>query len=307
MNKVQQFCKEHMAPLYAVARYIYHWPGVRRAIRNNEKLKAQLKDEFSYLLEHYHNEPSPAGTNDGPIWVCWWQGEEQMPEIVRVCYHRLQQMAPAGHPVILITKDTVGDYITLPEHITKALNEKRMTFTHLSDILRTTLLSQHGGLWADSTVYVTRPISEELFQKPYFSTRRAAPKPIYVSRCLYTGFLIGCIKGAPWLSFARDMLFDYWKNHDSLINYFLIDMALILGYDYIPSVNRDAPPCILPQVDLDTFQLQRNEPYNEAKFAVITARTQFLKLNYRMPYVKQLPDGRETYFGHLINQAETIR
>ncbi len=307
MNKVQQFCKEHLAPFYNVARNIYHWPEVRRIIRNNENLKARLKNEFSYLLERYQNAETPAGPNAGPIWVCWWQGEEQMPEIVRTCYRRLQQMAPAGHPVILITKDTVGDYITLPEHITKAVEEKRMTLTHFSDLLRAALLSQHGGIWVDSTIYVTAPIAEELFQKPYFSTRRAIPKPVYVSRCLYTGFLIGCVKGAPWLSFARDMLFDYWQKHDTLVNYFLIDQALIMGYDNIPSVTRDAPPCILPQVHLDTFMQMCSEPYDEKTFADITATTRFLKLNWRMSYTKQTADGRETYFGHLISQAEESR
>lgn len=39
-----------------------------------------------------------------PIWVCWWQGEEQMPDIVKACYHSIQKHA-CTHPVILITSE----------------------------------------------------------------------------------------------------------------------------------------------------------------------------------------------------------
>ena len=27
------------------------------------------------------------------IWVCWWQGEEQMPQIVQVCYRQIQKLS----------------------------------------------------------------------------------------------------------------------------------------------------------------------------------------------------------------------
>lgn len=38
-----------------------------------------------------------------PIWTCWWQGEANMPDIVKVCYASAKHHA-GQHPVILITE-----------------------------------------------------------------------------------------------------------------------------------------------------------------------------------------------------------
>ena len=88
-----------------------------------------------------------------PIWCCWWQGEAQMPELVKMCHARLKQVIPASKAELhLITLDNYRDYVQLPEHIIKKFENKIITMTTMSDVLRFALLEKYGGYWLDATV-----------------------------------------------------------------------------------------------------------------------------------------------------------
>ena len=101
--------------------------------------------------KHSSLENSEQITDVSPIWVCWWQGRDSMPDIVKACYNSILMHA-GNHPVILITGDNYHEYVTLPDCILQKWKAGNITLTHLSDILRMLLLKAHGGIWMDSTV-----------------------------------------------------------------------------------------------------------------------------------------------------------
>ena len=43
------------------------------------------------------------------VWVFWWQGEDQMPELVKKCYQSLKRQL-YDKKIVLITKDNINDY-----------------------------------------------------------------------------------------------------------------------------------------------------------------------------------------------------
>lgn len=53
---------------------------------------------------------------DSPIWVCWWQGADAMPDIAKACFNSIKMHA-GTHPVILITGENYKEYVTLPSEI----------------------------------------------------------------------------------------------------------------------------------------------------------------------------------------------
>lgn len=55
-------------------------------------------------------------TETSPIWTCWWQGENAMPDIVKACYNAMHRFSD-GHPVILITEKNYKDYVNIPDYI----------------------------------------------------------------------------------------------------------------------------------------------------------------------------------------------
>ena len=92
-----------------------------------------------------------------------------MPDAVKACYRNLKKFSN-GWNVVLLTKDNISDYIVLPNDVLKDVG-KTKSFTHLSDYIRLALLSEYGGFWIDSTIYVTRPLPRPEDITPFFTIR----------------------------------------------------------------------------------------------------------------------------------------
>lgn len=97
-------------------------------------------------------------SNNGPVWIFWYQGETAMPEIVKICYNSIVSNIH-DRPVHLLTKDNIASHVTLPNYIYDRLNRGELSYTHFSDILRICLLFDKGGIWMDSTLLITDSIS----------------------------------------------------------------------------------------------------------------------------------------------------
>lgn len=124
------------------------------------------------VLDHYKEQTpqkeEPIGATS-PIWVCWWQGEKKMPDIVKACYSSICRHAD-NHSVILITEKNFQEYATMPDFIMQRLYKREMTITHFSDLLRMNLLKRHGGIWLDSTILLTKDIDSIINTSlPYYS------------------------------------------------------------------------------------------------------------------------------------------
>ena len=101
------------------------------------------------------------------IWVFWGQGEENMPSLVKACFQQLQKNNPE---VNLVTLDNYSQYLDLPTKIIDRVRKKELTWAFFSDVLRTSLLAVHGGLWLDATVWVPGKLPwEKLERLPFFS------------------------------------------------------------------------------------------------------------------------------------------
>lgn len=73
-----------------------------RDIRRERKQQAILHylqtNYQNLILKYTQKEEIPPASNQAPIWVCWWQGENAMPPIVQSCFQSLCSHA-GNHPV----------------------------------------------------------------------------------------------------------------------------------------------------------------------------------------------------------------
>ena len=76
---------------------------------------------------------------NSPIWVCWWQGVESAPPIVKYCIQSINDWS-GHHPVYVITKENYSKYIEIPESIKLRAKENRLGLANLADYLRCALL-----------------------------------------------------------------------------------------------------------------------------------------------------------------------
>lgn len=262
-----------------------------------------LRRHYGHILEKCRQAPITDKPNEGPIWALWWQGEEQMPQIVRMCYESLKKNAPRNRPVILLNSENYDEYANIPEYIIEKFEKKIISITHLSDIIRFSLLAEYGGLWIDCTVFLSGKLPESVFQKTYFSGK----SPFYpnaVSRCRYTPFMLGAAAGAPLVVYARDMLFEYWKTSWKLLDYILISYILTLALDEISDLRAYFAECTLPTPYIYTIQELRNKTCNLNFYNKMISECSIYKISYKLDYREKDEDGNLTYYGMLCFSAQ---
>ena len=124
-------------------------------LRNAASLKIKQKLEKKYLdkiekIEKKYKEGSIA--TDRKVWICWFQGMENAPEVVKRCYASIKDNI-TDREVILLTENNYREYICFPQEIQAKIDSGIIKGAHMSDLLRLELLQQYGGTWIDATVF----------------------------------------------------------------------------------------------------------------------------------------------------------
>ncbi|MBQ3377807.1 MAG: capsular polysaccharide synthesis protein [Synergistaceae bacterium] len=293
------------------------------SLRLKDKIKlAWLKENFSYVIDKYNSISSETlaatvrggvSAADGgvnaqtqkaampPVWVLWLQGEDVMPEIIKACYKSVKANA-ANHPVKLITQENLKDYIKLPEHIFNLLNSKKMTLNAFANLCRLYLLYNYGGLWLDATIFITSEIKPEVFDLPFYSIKREINfKSRNVALGRWTTFLLAAKPGNILCRAVLDLLTEYWRVKDVLIDYELFDYFIYLAYENIPACKAMIDNLNLNNPDLYALSKLLNSEFNQDKFDDITSRTQFFKLTHKQKFNKLINDNK-TFYAHILEQ-----
>lgn len=267
--------------------------------QKNDTIKKYLKKRYKNIVEKYKFTEVTSDNIDliSPIWIFWWQGEENMPLIVKKCFQSVLNNAN-GHPVKLITKYNMNEYVSIPDYIIEKVGNGIISIIHLSDIVRISLISQHGGLWLDSTILVTGSINVY----GNFYTIHHLKYGHHPSDRKWTQFLLGGVKNNPLFLMVRDLLFEYWKTENFMVDYFLIDYCIYLAYDSNLSIKNmiDSVPYSNPE--LYYFLSYFDEPYIAEKFKEICESTNFHKLKWKEPLKIHTNPGELTYYGYLLGK-----
>lgn len=270
---------------------------------SNQRMRSwYFRKHYGYLVNEYRDVAIPTWENDGPIWIFWWQGEDSMPPIVRKCHDLAVAHAPEGHPVVLLTEQNYRDYVNIPDYIIDKVQRKIITLTHFSDILRVSLLDERGGLWMDATMYTAANIPISVFAKSFFSVRTPDDGQ-WVSRCLWTGFFMGGSKKHPLFGFVRQLFLDYWKDHDELLDYFLIDVGIVMAYDGLPQIKKSVDDGVWLTDKLFYPQSHIDQPIDIQLYERMVKEWPFFKMTYRDYFGKltvKNAEGEYTWYGYML-------
>jgi hypothetical protein len=243
----------------------------------------------------------------------WWQGLENMPPIVKTCYLTLEKFSN-GHKINLLTKDNYREFVNIPDYIMKKAERKIISFTHLSDIIRMSLLYEHGGLWLDSTVLLTKPLPPlppicshlgfwtgkddgEILTSCFGAKNWIVREDKWLTFCLYSSKL----NILP--DFVRSMFFAYFKKTNVLIDYFLFDYFISIAYDVIPEIRVmiDSVPVNNSKIHEIYHRLGLNSEYNPTLFNNVCENTFFHKLNWKEEHNEHTTFGKLTNYGYIVN------
>lgn len=237
-----------------------------------------------------------AQVENAPIWVFWWQGMDFAPEIVRICVESIRKNA-GEHEVIVVDAQNYRNYVQLPPYIEEKRERGIISLTHFSDILRANLIAEHGGFWMDATIFCTKQIDENVFRYPIYTCRNPGKEYRNVSEWNWTGYAICGWRNNMLFCLLRDFFNLYWRDHDYLIDYFLIDYAIKLIFDQFESIREQI--CRIPKNNCGIYDLVRcfdmaYEPKEYEK--LMKSDTWMHKLTWKKQYKVKTDHGQETMY-----------
>lgn len=267
-----------------LTRYTFYNMPTASYLKKDAIILNYLKAKYPINLQYGMSQGSK---HVGKIWVFWYQGERQMPSLVRCTYDSIKRNAN-GHSVELITRDNVDSFVQIPEIIKKKVEMKEISVTEYSDIIRASLLAEFGGLWIDSTVLVTQPISDGIFNRDFFTIKNEEDRkdPLFyisVAHLRWTTYVMGGRPGNPLFVYMRDGLIKYNAEEPALIDYLLMDYFIERAYEAIPDVKEmfeNLPVTNSEKEDL-VHRLNATFPDSETE-RLLAGDTHFFKLTYKM-------------------------
>ena len=243
------------------------------------KTKQKLNKRYGNVLTEFDREwVELEHEKSNKVWICWFQGIENAPRLVQKCYQSVVENLP-DREVILITSENMADYVQFPEFILDKWHKGQITHTHMTDLLRLELLISYGGLWLDATVFCSgRNVPDYMLDSDLFFFQTLKPgrdgHASYIS-----SWLMSAKTNNKILIATRELCYSYWKENNSMWDYFLLHdfMAIVLDYypdDWTKVIPRDnATPHIL--------LLRLFDQYDEKMWRAIKEQTPFHKLSYK--------------------------
>ncbi len=265
----------------------------RISATRNRKIQNYLKASVEAALLDVTQIPQPRVLKPESIWICWFQGESQMPGIVRMCLESVRKYSN-GHEVIVITSDNFRDYVALPDDIVKSYETGDIKPAHFSDLLRINLLAQQGGLWLDSTMYMTAPIDKSIFERQFYSIR-TKEEGYYVSRCRWAVFVMGGERYNRLFSVLSKAFSHYLESSDIFVDYFMFDQLIDMLVREDPEISSMIESVPMNNPDVHSLNPILEQDYDEETYRKICASTSMFKLSYRNHDDERLKRPESTY------------
>ena len=255
------------------------------------KVKQKIEKKYSWKLKEFDkNYVEKEHKESNKIWICWFQGIENAPDLVKKCYQSVKDNY-SDKEIILITSENISEYISFPDYILEKWKKGIITNTHMTDLLRLELLIRYGGMWLDATVLCTGRAPEYFFNSDLFFYQLLKPgrngNGIY-----FSSWLMEAKTNNKVLMATRELCYEYWKTNNSMWDYFLLhDFMSIVLEKY-----EDAWKKVVPRDNATPhiLLLRLFDQYDEEMWNAIKSQTQFHKLSYK--YEKNQLKIGNTYY-----------
>ena len=265
-------------------------------LAERERCYRKLKRKYKKILinDKSINIDKKKEEKSNKIWICWFQGIENAPEIVKACYNSVVKNYN-DKEIIVLTEENYKQYVNIPEYILKKWEKGYINFAHFSDILRIELLSKYGGLWIDSTIFTTKKSdlvfndNIELFVFKQVDLDRKNSLAVVASN-----WLIYANRDNNIINLTKKLLYQYWKDYNHAINYNIFHIFFKFAtevykdeWDKVPTFNNISPHIL---------QFELNDDFEEVRFNQIRDMSDFHKLNWRIK-----SENKNSYYNYIVD------
>lgn len=267
------------------------------------KMEPYLHNRYSPFMwerRSYYQKKSFEHNRSSIIWFCWLQGLDNTPKIIKACYNSIRCNLP-GRDIRVIDEENWNSYVDLPGHIINKWKKKQIPPALFSDLLRLQLLIKYGGTWMDSTVlctgltkinrqYTENYLDTDLFMFQY--TRPGSNRWGGISNW----FITSCTNNEV-LMVLRDMLYEYWKDFDFLIDYYMFHLFFSMLREAYPR-EIDSMPYGFSIPSL-TLLSNWGKKYEKVKWERLTSKVCFHKLAYTVRDDVERQDNN--YYNYILH------
>ena len=253
-----------------------------------------LKKNYGYLVNQ--TDWTVKSTNPIPknIWICWFQGVENAPDIVKMCIASIRRTFK-DYNVTVITDENINEYIEVPKHIKEKRKKGIIKPAHFSDVIRLELLIKYGGILLDSTVLVN---SKKLIEYILEERKKLFVYQDFKAIDSYIGISNWCIvanKNNPYLITVKNMLMDYWLKCNSVCNYYIFHIFFMIVAELKPEEWKKIPAysCQPPHI----LQNELFDMYDERRFNQLMEMSSIHKLSYK--FAEEKFEQENTVYQHL--------
>lgn len=257
-----------------------------------------LYKENKDILESYNNKSHTMTSKieDGKVWVLWWQGIEEAPDIIKICVNSIRRNI-GERDLVILDKNNYKKYTNLASNYERMLENGTITTTQFSDLLRLNLLFNCGGIWLDSTYLMTGKLPEYIKNLHFFTIRHGMSKKYPMSKGLWTSSALGSAANSDEIKLFIDIYNNYFQRHKILIDYLLTDYIFAVCCDHCKKIQEMFCSVPINNENVNELLKNMNKPYSKDFVRSVIDKTVMNKCNRRYPFKTEV-SSTDTIYGY---------
>lgn len=217
------------------------------------------------------------------IWVCWLQGFDNAPLLVKKCRDSVLRYH-SNCEVVLLDESSVSKYIDIPDYVAEKYKKGIISHAHFSDFVRISLLAKHGGIWIDSTVLLSDDIPDYILNADLFCFKE---QPL--GKVVASNWFIAAKPRNPIVLNVMQLLGEYWKCENKLVSYSIFHLFWTMAV-YANDTNWKLWETVpyFDDINCKILQMELFKPFSQERFDQIKTISPIHKLTYKF-------DDRNTF------------
>ncbi|RHP47283.1 capsular polysaccharide synthesis protein [Clostridium sp. AF32-12BH] len=242
-------------------------------VRN--RVYCYLKKHYSIFLANSNYEEKDSGKTTNKVWICWLQGIENAPDIVKVCYQSIKKWMP-DKEICVLNQNTLFEYVQLPDYVISKWKSGTISNTLFSDFVRLSVLTRFGGIWLDATVFMTGELPQYISDSNFFVYKSNEYDVTKVGE----SWFIKANAHNRILQTTLDLMNEYWRKEDKIRDYFIMFIFMKMASEKYPLDMKDMykVPAAIPIM----MQKYLSIEYDERMFESICKISSIHKLTYKI-------------------------